>query len=53
MPRKDVFHDSVKIALEKENWVITHDPLYLEWEDAIYMPDLGAERIIAANNGYL
>jgi hypothetical protein len=51
MPRKDVFHDSVRIALEKEGWNITHDPLYLEWEDATYMPDLGAERLIAANKG--
>ncbi len=24
---KDRFHDVVKIALEKEGWKITHDPL--------------------------
>ena len=29
MSAKDVFHDTVKIALEKENWLITDDPLYL------------------------
>jgi hypothetical protein len=51
MPRKDIYHDSVKIALEKDGWVITHDPLYLEWDDATYYPDLGAERVIAATRG--
>ncbi|WP_205127413.1 element excision factor XisH family protein [Okeania hirsuta] len=27
MPAKDIFHDTVKRALEKEGWTITHDPL--------------------------
>ena len=51
MPRKDIFHDVVRVALEKDGWIITHDPLYFEWEDAIYYPDLGAEKIIAAAKG--
>ncbi len=51
MPRKDIYHDSVKVALEKDGWTVTHDPLYLEWDDAIYFPDLGAERVIAAAKG--
>jgi hypothetical protein len=29
MSAKDIFHNTVKIALEKENWQITDDPLYL------------------------
>ena len=48
MPRRDIFHAIVRTALEKDGWIITHDPLFLEWEDAIYYPDLGAEKIIAA-----
>ncbi len=49
MPRRDVFHDSVRVALEKDGWIVTHDPLYFEWEDATYYPDLGAEKVIAAS----
>jgi hypothetical protein len=26
MPAKDIFHDAVRIGLEKEGWVITDDP---------------------------
>lgn len=26
MPAYDVFHDAVKTALIKDNWIITHDP---------------------------
>lgn len=26
---KDLFHQSVKTALIKDGWTITHDPLYL------------------------
>ena len=31
MPAKDIFHDIVKIALQKEKWEITDDPLRLKW----------------------
>lgn len=51
MPRKDIYHESVRIALEKDGWTVTHGPLYLEWDDATYYPDLGAERVIAATKG--
>jgi len=27
MPAKDIFHDAVRIGLEKDGWVITDDPL--------------------------
>jgi XisH protein len=30
MAAKDRFHNIVKIALEKEGWKITHDPLTLK-----------------------
>jgi len=31
MPAKDIYHDQVRNALEKENWQITKDPLVLKW----------------------
>ncbi|MGB3560035.1 MAG: element excision factor XisH family protein [Geitlerinemataceae cyanobacterium] len=30
MAAKDLFHSAVKTALQKEDWVITDDPLRLE-----------------------
>jgi hypothetical protein len=33
MPAKDIAHDAVKQALEKDNWTITHDPFYVQLED--------------------
>jgi hypothetical protein len=48
---KDFYNKTVKIALEKDGWVITHDPLSLEYGDAGFEIDLGAERILAAERG--
>ncbi|MBD2151681.1 XisH family protein [Pseudanabaena sp. FACHB-1277] len=48
MPAKDIFHDTVKIGLEKEGWVITDDPLYLDFGGVEIYIDLAAEKIIAA-----
>lgn len=49
MSAKDKFHDLVKIALEKEGWHITHDPLTLRMEGLADMYiDLGAEKLVAA-----
>lgn len=45
---KDLFHDAVRRGLEKEQWIITDDPLELEWEEVAVKIDLGAERLIAA-----
>jgi hypothetical protein len=46
---KDRFHDVVKIALEKEGWKITHDPLTLRVDAVTDLHiDLGAELLIAA-----
>ncbi|MEL6461032.1 MAG: XisH family protein [Cyanobacteria bacterium J06621_15] len=49
MSARDKFHESVKKGLQKEEWVITHDPLRLEFseEDEVRI-DLGAERLLAA-----
>jgi hypothetical protein len=51
MPKKDLFHDTVRIALESDGWTVTHDPLRLEWQGVVYMPDLAAERVLAAERG--
>lgn len=49
MPAKDVFHDVVKIALHKDGWTITDDPLHLRLGGLMDMYiDLGAEKVIAA-----
>ena len=51
MAAKDRFHFSVGRALEKEQWVITDDPLRLETGGTKFEIDLGAERLLAANRG--
>lgn len=48
MSVKDTFHDIVKIALQKEEWTITHDPLTVSYGGVDMHIDLGAERLIAA-----
>jgi hypothetical protein len=45
---KDIFHDAVRRALEKEQWIITNDPLFLRFGGVEMYIDLGAERILAA-----
>jgi hypothetical protein len=51
MSARDLFHDTVKAALRKEGWVITHDPLTIDLADGQLQIDLGAERLIAAHKG--
>ncbi len=48
MPAKDLFHDTVKNALQKEGWVITDDPLHLKYGGLNLYVDLGVEKILAA-----
>ncbi len=48
MPAKDVFHNAVRISLEKEGWLITSDPLKLQVGGVEMYIDLGAEKLIAA-----
>ena len=47
---KDIFHDTVKNALEKDGWTITHDPYFLndKIKNVKYEIDLGAEKLLAA-----
>lgn len=48
MPARDKYHDQVKSALVKDGWVITHDPLRLQWGLKDMYVDLGAELLLAA-----
>ncbi len=45
---KDIFHEAVKKALEKEQWLITDDPLKFKFGNVNFQVDLGAEKLVAA-----
>ncbi|MEM8640164.1 MAG: XisH family protein [Cyanobacteria bacterium P01_G01_bin.54] len=51
MAAKDRFHQTVKTALEKEQWIVTDDPLRLETGGTKFEIDLGAERLLIAERG--
>ncbi|MDY7014608.1 MAG: XisH family protein [Cyanobacteriota bacterium] len=48
MSAKDIFHEAVKKALEKERWVITDDPLKFKFGNVNFRVDLGAEQLLGA-----
>ncbi|MEI6332261.1 MAG: element excision factor XisH family protein [Pseudanabaena sp. ELA645] len=48
MPARDIYHNTVKTALEKDGWTITHDPFPLQIGKKRLSADLGAERLISA-----
>ncbi|MFM9947996.1 MAG: XisH family protein [Saprospiraceae bacterium] len=48
MAAKDKYHHQVRRALEKDGWVVTHDPYFLKLVGVNYPVDLGAEKLIAA-----
>jgi hypothetical protein len=48
MAAKDLFHEAVKQALLKEQWVITSDPLTIKIEGVKFEIDLAAEKVFAA-----
>ncbi|WP_428655188.1 XisH family protein [Runella sp.] len=45
---KDLYHDSVRTALEKEGWQITDDPFLFRLGRISFRMDLGAEKMISA-----
>jgi hypothetical protein len=51
MPSKDIYHNTVRHALIKEGWTITHDPYTLTFGQKSVFVDLGAERVLAAERG--
>lgn len=48
MAAKDQYHELVKVALQKEQWIITDDPLKVEVGGAKLEIDLGAEKLFGA-----
>jgi hypothetical protein len=51
MSRRDIYHNTVKLALQKAGWTITHDPFPLKIGNKRLSADLGAERLISAEKG--
>lgn len=49
MARRDIIHNTVRLALENDDWIITDDPLIVKVEGSRGIEiDLGAEKFIAA-----
>ena len=51
MPAKDIYHNTVKNALIKDDWIVTDDPLHLKWGQKDMYVDLGAKQLLAAEQG--
>jgi XisH protein len=47
VPAKDIFHNAVRHALEKEGWIVTDDPLFLRFGGVDMYIDLAAEQLLA------
>jgi XisH protein len=45
---KDIYHYQVRTALEKDGWIITDDPLTLQFGSRSVFVDLGAKKLLAA-----
>ncbi|MEB3214704.1 MAG: element excision factor XisH family protein [Nostocales cyanobacterium 94392] len=48
MRAKDIFHDTVKRALEKEGWFVTDEQFFIRSGGVEIYIDIGAEKLIAA-----
>lgn len=49
---KDLVHDAVRAALEKDGWIVTDDPLFIPYdEETDFFIDLAAEKVIIAKKG--
>ena len=48
MPARDLYHDTVKNALVRDGWTITHDPYRLPVGMRDSFVDLGAQKLLAA-----
>lgn len=52
MPKRDIFHEAVCVALEKDGWTITDDPLTVPTPGVDFHIDLGASKdLIGAKKG--
>jgi hypothetical protein len=45
---KDIYHKTVRVALEKDGWIITDDPLVLQIGKRSTYIDLGSEKLLTA-----
>ncbi|MGC1310537.1 MAG: element excision factor XisH family protein [Phormidesmis sp.] len=43
MSARDIFHNAVKAALQKDGWIITHDPLTIDLADG-QLPQLSLQK---------
>ncbi len=48
MSRRDTHHQAVVQALQKNQWIVTDDPLTLEFAGKLIGIDLAAEKLLAA-----
>ncbi|OYD94883.1 fatty-acid oxidation protein subunit alpha [Nostoc sp. 'Peltigera membranacea cyanobiont' 210A] len=48
MSARNRFHELVRTALEKDGWIITHDPYHIDLGFVDFYIDLGAELLLAA-----
>lgn len=48
MPAKDIYHDTVKRALEKDGWTITAENLQLPWGGTQTYIDIVADEVFVA-----
>ncbi|MGI0482256.1 element excision factor XisH family protein [Geminocystis sp. CENA526] len=48
MMARDLFHNIVRLALEKDGWIITDDPLNIQVGGIDVQIDLGAQKLLAA-----
>lgn len=48
---KDLIHDAVKRALERDGWHIFADPFRIEYAEFVLLADLAAERPFAVQKG--
>ena len=51
MSARDIYHNTVRLALEKDGGTITHEPFPLQIGKKRLSADLGAERLISAEKG--
>lgn len=51
MARRDIYHETVKQALQRDGWTITHDPFRIRVGRKRLAIDLGAERLLSATKG--
>lgn len=51
MPKKDIFHDIVKEAFEKEGWIIVDEHYKLKYGKTKYFVDLALDKMLAIEKG--